>query len=247
MQHAQLRDQIVERIKQTVPQEFLESSMMTMLLNVSYAAHYPKALLSAAWFYQTSAAATISSSVVTKPANCQKVLGLTLANIVNPLGGFLTKQATPVDVRQWASVNLYQPGTASNPKFREDGSSVYLVPYQNSVSANFTGTFHFLRNFNMLVDGTDDDFELSYPNGDALPLFPWWFEEDVIFFAVKLAKLRTRGMMTEPSAIAMFSQDYTKTMSLIRAGQDPLPMWNATLDMQPSGIQQASAQQEQQQ
>ncbi len=228
MLHGEFLDELTERVKQTVAQEFLERNILAQLANAAYAYQYPMGLLQTPWFWNKSATLTITTNVVAKPTDCQKIRAITLTNIVNPLGGFLTKQATPVDVRQWDSVHnsLVEKGTASNPKYREDPTSIYLEPFQNSAAANFTGQIRYMRNFPAV---TDEAFELSDANVNALPILPYWQEEDAMFQAIKLVKLRARGIMAEPSMIALMSADYQKTMAALKAGEDPLAIWNRSL------------------
>jgi hypothetical protein len=225
MTHGNFLDELTERVKQTVALQFLERNSLSQLANAAYAYVYPIGLLQARWFFNKSAALSITSNVVAKPADCQKLTAITLTNIVNPLGGFLTKQATYVPLPEWDTVNTspVQKGTASNPKFREDPTSIYLVPFQNSAAANFTGTIHYLRNFPAVSDET---FELSDPNGNALPILPYFLEENAMLHAVKLVKLRASGVTASPSQIAQWSADYQKTMAALKAGEDPLAIWN---------------------
>lgn len=233
MLHGEFLDELTERVKQTVPAEFLERTMLSQIANAAYTYEYPPSLGFDRAFWNKSAALTITSNTVAKPSDCQKITAITLTNVVNPLGGFLTKNAVYVDPREWDSVNAspVQKGTASQPKYREDPTSIFLVPFQNSANVNFTGRIHYIRNFPQV---TDETFELSDPNPNALPILQYFQEEDAMFMAVKLVKLRARGIMAEPSTIALMAADYAKTMDTLKKAEDPLAIWGLTLQGEPS-------------
>ncbi len=181
-------------------------------------------------FWQTStdtAPVATAATTVDKPANCQKILSIMLtgqdANSVP-----IVKSLTEVDVMQLITVqnNAFQAGTVSNPKYREDKLTVSIFPHLDGLGNPWQLTFHYLRNFGYL---TDDNFEVTDYNANALPVLPCWLLEDAVLDAVKEIKLRAAGFEDAPSAIEQMSKDIAQTMLAIREASTSEAIYALTL------------------
>ena len=214
-------DQIYERTKTKVPMEFLEWETIRAYANYGLSWVFPRAILAMPEFYQTSQSFTATSNTVPKPSDCHKILHVEVF-------GTAIGASTPVDVRQWDTVanDAIQKGTASNPKYREDADSIFLDPHQDALAVNFTGKFHYLRNFGQI---SDDTFEISEPNVDALPAIPWIYEEDALMEAVRQIKLRAKAAQDKPSTVESFIQNVDESMKRLEAGKDPYAIYRTSL------------------
>lgn len=215
MKHRVIKDLVVAMAAQTIAKEFLEDALVGQICCFAYLRQYPLGLLHVKTFWQTSTAPVASSATtVNKPANCQKILSIMVtgqdANSVA-----IVKQVTPVDVMQRVAVqgNAFQAGSVSNPKYQEDKLTVSIFPHLDGRGNPWQLTFHYLRNFGYI---TDDDFEVTDFNVNALPILPCWQLEDAVLDAVKEIKLRAAGFQDAPSAIEQMSKDIAATMLAIR-------------------------------